>query len=49
MWEVKTALLGFTQMNSAHHGVQLGQALFMIVQWLGITHKVGLETLGLHN
>ncbi|KAF8119344.1 hypothetical protein EV363DRAFT_1199999 [Boletus edulis] len=39
VWEVKTALLGFTQMNSAHHGVRLGQALFMVIQRLGITHK----------
>ena len=45
VWEVKTPLLGFTQMNSAHHGVRLGQALFMIAQQLGITHKVDLETL----
>jgi len=43
MWEVKTAPLRFTQMNSAHHGIRLGQALFKVVEQLGITHKVHLN------
>ncbi|KAF8120552.1 hypothetical protein EV363DRAFT_1095633, partial [Boletus edulis] len=38
------ALLGFMQMNSAHHGVRLGQALFMVIQRLGITHNIGHVT-----
>ena len=40
MWEVKTALLGFTQMNNVHNGMRLGQALYKVVQHLGIAHKV---------
>ena len=40
LWELQTALLGFTQLNNAHHGVRLGQALFKIVARLGIAHKV---------
>lgn len=40
MWEVKTVLLGFTQMNNAHNGIRLGQALYKVVQHLGIAHKV---------
>lgn len=39
-WELQTALLGFTQLNSAHNGVRLGQALFNIVSRAGIAHKV---------
>jgi len=39
-WELKTALLGFTQLNNAHNGVRLGQALFKVISWAGIAHKV---------
>jgi len=39
-WELQTALLGFTQLNSVHNGVQLGLALFKIVSRAGIAHKV---------
>lgn len=39
-WELGSALLGFTQLNNAHNGVRLGQALFKIVDRLGIAHKV---------
>jgi hypothetical protein len=39
-WELQTAILGFTQLNNAHNGERLGQALFKIVSRLGIAHKV---------
>ena len=39
-WELQTALLGFTQLNSAHNGIQLGLALFKIVSQAGIAYKV---------
>ena len=39
-WELKSALLGFTQVNNAHNGKRLGQALFKIVERVGIEHKV---------
>ena len=39
-WELKTALLGFTQLNNAHNGVRLGQALFKVISRAGIAHKV---------
>jgi hypothetical protein len=40
VWEDRSTLLGFTQMNSAHDGVRLGRALFKIVKRLGFAHKV---------
>jgi hypothetical protein len=39
-WELKTGLIGFTQLNNAHNGKRLGQALFLIVRRVGIEHKV---------
>jgi hypothetical protein len=39
-WQIQTALLGFTQLNNAHNGMRLGQALFKIVSRVGIIHKV---------
>ena len=30
-WKLQTALLGFIQLNNAHNGVWLGQALFKVV------------------
>jgi len=39
-WELQMVLLGFTQLNSAHNSVWLGQALFKIVSRAGIGHKV---------
>ena len=39
-WELQMALLGFIQLNSAHNGIRLGQALFKVVLWAGIAHKV---------
>src|SRR5216684_2261128 len=44
-WELKSALIGFTQLNNAHNGEQLGQALFKIVKRLGIEHKVSALSL----
>jgi hypothetical protein len=40
IWEVQSALLGFTRLNSAHNGKRLGGALFKIVDRLGISHRV---------
>ena len=39
-WVEHEALLGFTQMNTAHNGVRLGQALYHVCQRLGIVEKV---------
>jgi len=39
-WMLQTVLLGFIQLNNAHNSVWLGQALFKIVSWVGIAHKV---------
>jgi hypothetical protein len=39
-WQVQTALLGFMQLNNAHNGTRLGQALFKIVSQPRIGHKV---------
>ncbi|KAF8800899.1 hypothetical protein BYT27DRAFT_7008256, partial [Phlegmacium glaucopus] len=39
---IEHALLGFTQMNTAHNGTpRLGQALYKICDCLGIVHKIG--------
>jgi hypothetical protein len=40
LWEIKSALLGFTRLNNAHNGERLGQALFKVVKRVGIEHKV---------
>jgi hypothetical protein len=40
-WELKSGLLGFTQLSNAHNGERLGQALYKIIKWVGIAHKVG--------
>ena len=39
-WNIKSTLLGFTWMNNSHNGKCLGQALFKIVDRLGISNKV---------
>jgi hypothetical protein len=44
-WQVHTALIGFTQLNNAHNGEHLGQALFKIVARIGIAHKVSTSLL----
>ncbi|KAF8798471.1 hypothetical protein BYT27DRAFT_7040239, partial [Phlegmacium glaucopus] len=38
---IEHALLGFTQMNTAHNGTRLVQALYKICDRLGIVHKIG--------
>lgn len=38
--EVQSAMIEFTPLNNAHNGVQLGQALFKVVDQVGIAHKV---------
>ena len=43
-WEHKTAVLGFTQVNNAHNGQRLGQALFKICRRVGILHKVWVSS-----
>lgn len=43
-WEEKEALFGFTQMNTAHNGARLGEALFMVCHRLGIVSKVSKKT-----
>ncbi|KAG6859264.1 hypothetical protein C0993_004566, partial [Termitomyces sp. T159_Od127] len=40
-WELKSALVGFTRLCNAHNGERLGQALFKIVDRIGIAHKIG--------
>ena len=47
-WELKSALFGFTRMNSAHNGKQLGQALFKIVERLDVSPQVWLILFALH-
>ena len=43
-WEHKTTILGFTQVNNAHNGQRLGQALFKICRHVGILHKVWMSS-----
>ncbi|KAJ2981763.1 hypothetical protein NUW54_g10828 [Trametes sanguinea] len=40
-WEARNAIIGFTRLNGAHNGRRLGQALFKIVERVGIEHKIG--------
>ena len=40
IWKLEHAFLGFTQMNTSHNGVCLGQALYKICDHLKIVHKV---------
>jgi hypothetical protein len=44
-WTVEQALLGFVQMNTAHNGVHLGQALYKVCNCLQIVPKVGTDML----
>jgi hypothetical protein len=39
-WELQCAVIGFTQLNNSHNGQRLGQALYKIVDRVGIAHKV---------
>ncbi|KAF5337979.1 hypothetical protein D9758_014306 [Tetrapyrgos nigripes] len=43
-WKLEGALLGFTQMNSAHSGLALGRALFKILRCFKIVNKLGWVT-----
>ena len=40
VWEVQSALLGFTRLNNSHNGKRLGGALFKIVDRLDISNRV---------
>lgn len=49
-WELRSALIGFVRLNNAHNGKRLGQALFKIVDRLGIAGRVGSRKLSVvHN
>lgn len=39
-WKLQSAIIGFTQMNTAHDGVRLGQAVYKICERLNIVEKV---------
>jgi hypothetical protein len=39
-WVLKSGLFGFTQLNDAHNGMRLGQALFKIISRIRIGNKV---------
>jgi len=41
-WTLGHALFKFTQMNTAHDGVWLGQALYKICEQLHIMHAQGM-------
>jgi hypothetical protein len=41
-WELKSALIGFTWLNNAHNSKQLGQALFKIIEHVGLEHKISV-------
>jgi len=40
VWELKSALLGFTKLNNARNSKRLGGALFKVLDHVGIVHKV---------
>ena len=42
-WTEEHALLGFTQLNTAHNGTRLGQVLYKVCNCLNIVPKVGLR------
>lgn len=44
-WTEEHALLGFTQLNTAHNGTRLGQALYKVCNRLDIIQKVSVRTL----
>ncbi|CAK5283136.1 unnamed protein product [Mycena citricolor] len=43
-WKMEDMIIGLTQLNNAHHGRHLGEALFKVVQQLRIEHQVGHVT-----
>ena len=44
-WTEEHVLLGFTQLNTAHNGMRLGQALYKVCNRLNIIHKVSIQAL----
>ena len=40
VWEYKSMLLGFTEINNAHNGKRLGGALFKLFEYVSMAHKV---------
>ncbi len=44
-WTVEQALLGFAQMNTAHNGARLSQALYRVCDRLWIVPKVSVDNL----
>ncbi len=42
-WTQEHTLLGFTQMNMAHNGTWLGQALYKVCNRLEVVHKVSIH------
>ena len=42
-WTEEHALLGFTQLNTAHNGTRLGQVPYKVCNRLDIVPKVGLQ------
>ncbi|KAJ3531266.1 hypothetical protein NM688_g7598 [Phlebia brevispora] len=40
-WILRSALVGFTQLNNAHNGQRLGQALYLIADRLDIVDRIG--------
>ena len=44
-WTIEQALLGFVQMNMAHNGARLGQALYKVCNRLHIVPKVSTDSL----
>jgi hypothetical protein len=42
-WDLKSTLIGFTCLNSAHNGQRLGHALFKIIRHMGIQQKVSVS------
>ena len=45
VWTLESALLGFIQMNTAHNGARLGQALYKVCNRLQIVPKVSIDSL----
>lgn len=43
-WELKSELLGFSRLGNVHNGERLGQALYKVVNRVGIAHKIGNVT-----
>jgi len=48
VWTLEHALFRFTQMNTTHDGVRLGQALYKITARLDVVHKVVSVVLSVH-